>query len=80
MTGIYLISNGTERFLIEHIRVNNLIPFFGMQLTQAELISSALIIAGAFTIIFVLLKNKPGHLHFSMIFFIRKSSMKRHGN
>jgi phosphatidylglycerol---prolipoprotein diacylglyceryl transferase len=58
MTGIYLIFNGTERFLIEHIRVNNLINFFGMELTQAEIISFILIIAGVFTIAFVLLKKK----------------------
>lgn len=58
MTGIYLIFNGSERFIIEHIRVNNLIHFFGMQLTQAELISFALIIAGIFTIVLVLLKNR----------------------
>ena len=56
MTGIYLIFNGTERFFIEHIRVNNIINFFG--LTQAELISAALFIAGIIVIIVVLLKKR----------------------
>ncbi|HOZ77828.1 MAG TPA: prolipoprotein diacylglyceryl transferase [Ferruginibacter sp.] len=58
MTGIYLVFNGTERFLIEHIRVNNITTFFGMQLTQAELISFSMIIAGFITIAIVLLRNK----------------------
>ncbi|MES2847544.1 MAG: prolipoprotein diacylglyceryl transferase family protein, partial [Bacteroidota bacterium] len=58
MTGIYLILNGTERFLIEHIRVNNLSTLFGLQLTQAELISFSMIIAGVIISAFVLLKKK----------------------
>ncbi len=58
MTGIYLVFNGTERFLIEHIRVNNITTFFGMQLTQAELISFSMIIAGFITIAIVLFRNK----------------------
>lgn len=57
MTGIYLVFNGTERFLIEHIRVNNITTFMGIQLTQAELISFSMVIAGLLTIVFVLIKN-----------------------
>jgi phosphatidylglycerol:prolipoprotein diacylglycerol transferase len=45
--GVYLILNGIERFLVEHIRVNTTYDIFGFHPTQAELISSALIIAGA---------------------------------
>lgn len=56
MTGIYLIFNGTERFLIEHIRVNNII--LGIGITQAELISFSMIIVGALTIAFVLMRPK----------------------
>ena len=60
MTGIYLVLNGAERFLIEKIRVNNLMHFSGIQLTQAELISFSLAIAGVVIIIFVLAKKaKP---------------------
>lgn len=44
--GIYLIFNGTERFLIEKIRVNNLMNFLGFKSTQAELIALALIAIG----------------------------------
>jgi phosphatidylglycerol---prolipoprotein diacylglyceryl transferase len=44
---IYLIINGLERFLIEHIRVNSQYNIFGLHPTQAELISSGLVIAGA---------------------------------
>jgi len=43
---IYLILNGLERFLIEKIRVNTRYHFWGLQPTQAELISSALVIGG----------------------------------
>ncbi|MBI1222415.1 MAG: diacylglyceryl transferase [Bacteroidetes bacterium] len=43
---IYLILNGAERFMIEKIRVNNKMDFLGMELTQAEIISFGLILAG----------------------------------
>ena len=43
---IYLIMNGVERFLIEHIRVNTRYDIFGFFPTQAEIISSLLVIAG----------------------------------
>jgi phosphatidylglycerol:prolipoprotein diacylglycerol transferase len=43
---IYLILNGLERFFIEKIRVNTTYDIFGLRPTQAELISSALIITG----------------------------------
>ena len=46
MAGIYLIFNGTERFLIEKIRVNATYTIAGVQITQAEIISSLLVIAG----------------------------------
>lgn len=43
---VYLIVNGIERFLIENIRVNTKYDIFGLHPTQAELISSALVITG----------------------------------
>jgi prolipoprotein diacylglyceryl transferase len=43
---IYLIVNGIERFFIEHIRVNTKYDIFGFHPTQAEIISSFLIIFG----------------------------------
>ncbi len=43
---IYLFVNGVERFFIEKIRVNTRYSIFGFHPTQAELISSFLIIAG----------------------------------
>ncbi|MEO8765183.1 MAG: prolipoprotein diacylglyceryl transferase family protein [Ginsengibacter sp.] len=46
MFSIYLVLNGIERFFIETIRVNSTYSLFGLHPTQAELISSALIIAG----------------------------------
>lgn len=45
--GIYLVLNGIERFLVEHIRVNSTYNIFGFHPTQAELISFGLIVAGA---------------------------------
>ena len=46
MMALYLMLNGIERFFIEKIRVNNQISFLGMQMTQAELISAMLFLAG----------------------------------
>jgi len=43
---VYLILNGIERFFIEHIRVNSQYAFLPGHPTQAELISSGLVIAG----------------------------------
>ncbi|WP_341840542.1 prolipoprotein diacylglyceryl transferase [Chitinophaga caseinilytica] len=45
--GIYLILNGLERFFVEKIRVNTKYDIFGFHPTQAELISSLLVIGGA---------------------------------
>ena len=53
MTGLYLVVNGVERFMIEKIRVNNQIPFFGFQLSQAEIISFCLIIGGILLILYL---------------------------
>lgn len=49
---IYLIMNGLERFMIEKIRVNNKMDFLGMDLTQAEIISFSLILAGIVGILY----------------------------
>jgi prolipoprotein diacylglyceryltransferase len=43
---LYLILNGLERFFIEKIRVNNRLNFLGMHPSQAEIISSILILTG----------------------------------
>ena len=44
--GIYMVVNGLERFFIEKIRVNTNYILFGQEITQAELISLAMIISG----------------------------------
>jgi prolipoprotein diacylglyceryltransferase len=54
---IYLIMNGVERFLIEHIRVNNL--FLGTW-TQAEVISLGLVIIGIGGILWLRKRNSNG--------------------
>ena len=56
--GIYLIMNGLERFAIELIRVNNTYNIYGFHPTQAELISSALVISGILLIVIVRLRAK----------------------
>lgn len=61
MTGIYLVLNGAERFMIEKIRVNNLIHFMGLKFTQAELISLSLVLAGIIMIIYSLSKKSREH-------------------
>jgi phosphatidylglycerol---prolipoprotein diacylglyceryl transferase len=53
---VYLIVNGIERFFVEKIRVNSKYDIFGFHPTQAELISSALVISG----IILLFTLKPG--------------------
>lgn len=50
--GIYLIFNGVERFFIERIRVNVKMHFLGIEMTQAQLISFCIFLAGIGMIIF----------------------------
>lgn len=54
---IYLIVNGIERFFIEQIRVNTQYHILGKAITQAEIISAALILVGIAGIV-VLRKGK----------------------
>lgn len=46
ITGLYLVFNGIERFLIESIRVNNKFDLLGIQATQAQVIAVCFIVAG----------------------------------
>lgn len=46
ITGLYLLFNGIERFLIESIRVNNKFDLFGIQATQAQVIAVCFMLAG----------------------------------
>ncbi len=46
MFSVYLIMTGTERFFIEKIRINPPYHIFGIEATQAEIISVVLVIAG----------------------------------
>jgi prolipoprotein diacylglyceryltransferase len=46
ITGLYLVFNGLERFLIESIRVNNKFDLLGIQATQAQVIAVCFMIAG----------------------------------
>jgi phosphatidylglycerol---prolipoprotein diacylglyceryl transferase len=57
VTGIYMILIGLERFAIEKIRVNEAYDILGIQFTQAELISTLLVLGGA-TILFFALRTK----------------------
>jgi prolipoprotein diacylglyceryltransferase len=53
MTGLFMIFNGLERFFIEKIRVNTEYNIAGLGVSQAEIISFLLVIAGAYTLWFV---------------------------
>ncbi len=53
--GIYLALQGIERMTIEQIRVNNKFNLLGLQVTQAEIIATLLIISGL-TIIYLTYK------------------------
>lgn len=55
---LYLIFNGIERFLVETIRVNTKYSIFGFHPTQAELISTLLVVTGIAGIIFFSKKYK----------------------
>jgi prolipoprotein diacylglyceryl transferase len=59
---IYLIMNGAERFLIEQIRVNSLYTFGSIQVTQAQIISSLLMIIGIFGVRYSINKAKTSRL------------------
>jgi phosphatidylglycerol:prolipoprotein diacylglycerol transferase len=58
---IYLILNGIERFLIETIRVNTTYSMFGIHPTQAELISSVLVVVGILGVIIFSKRYKTSH-------------------
>jgi phosphatidylglycerol---prolipoprotein diacylglyceryl transferase len=55
----YLIINGLERFFIEKIRVNSRYDIFGWHPTQAEIISSLLVISG--TLLWIVLARRNHH-------------------
>jgi prolipoprotein diacylglyceryl transferase len=48
ITGIFLILNGLERFVIEFIRVNTRYTFLNIELSQAQYISFVMIVLGMF--------------------------------
>ena len=56
--GIYLILNGLERFFIEKIRVNNKLNIFGLEPTQAEVISFFLVLSGVALIVYLYNKSR----------------------
>lgn len=55
---IYLMFNGLERFFIEKIRVNNKFDLFGINVTQAEVISTLLTITGLVLLIWLTYEYK----------------------
>jgi len=57
--GCYLVLNGIERFFIEKIRVNTQYHIFGFHPTQAEIISTALVITGAILLLYLNKKGQP---------------------
>ncbi len=58
MFSVYLFLNGMERFFIEKIRVNSLYHVGNFSFTQAELISSILMLLGLIGIYLSYNKNK----------------------
>jgi len=47
ITGIFLLFNGLERFLIEFVRINTKYSYFGLMLSQAQYVSLGMIFIGA---------------------------------
>ena len=58
MFSVYLLLNGIERFFIELIRVNTKYDIGGFQFTQAELISTILVLLGLSGIVYFRMRNK----------------------
>ncbi len=56
---IYLMLNGTERFFVEKIRVNEVYHIFGRNITQAEIISVILFLIGTSGVIYFTRKAQP---------------------
>lgn len=56
--GVYLMMNGLERFFVEKIRVNYKYDWGFIQPTQAEIISTALVLLGLSMLVFVNRKSK----------------------
>jgi len=54
---LYLIFAGLERFFIEKIRINSNYNFWGLEITQAEIVSFSMIVIGFLTLGY-LYKNK----------------------
>ncbi|HNW74307.1 MAG TPA: prolipoprotein diacylglyceryl transferase, partial [Bacteroidales bacterium] len=59
--GLFLVIHGTGRFLVEQIRINKQYDLFGLLLSQAEIISVGLILAGISVMLYYrrLGKNTP---------------------
>ncbi len=60
--GLFLILNGFSRFFIEKIRVNNKYDLLGLHLSQAEIISSCLLVAGIAVIIYFSKRHRDSKL------------------
>ncbi len=58
ITGLFMICNGGERFLIEFIRVNTKYKLIGLDLSQAQYISLVMIGTGIGVMIWALKKEK----------------------
>ena len=58
ITGLFLIFNGLERFLIEFIRENHKYNYFGFEFSQAQYISLIMILLGAMLVYWAVHINK----------------------
>jgi prolipoprotein diacylglyceryltransferase len=58
ITGLFMIFNGLERFLIEFIRENTKYTYFGFSLSQAQYISFFMMLIGAGIVVWKLNKTK----------------------
>ena len=60
---IYCILNGTERYFIEKIRVNEKITSMGMSFTQAELIAVLVFVTGLVGCVILWKKDKAKQMN-----------------
>lgn len=60
--GLFMVLNGTERFWIEKIRINHKYNLLGLNVTQAEIISTLLILCGITVMIYFSKRYKAENL------------------
>jgi phosphatidylglycerol:prolipoprotein diacylglycerol transferase len=60
---LYMIYNGIMRFLIEEIRVNDKSSFLGIEMSQAQKISTLFVVGGITGILWLINRDKKNRVN-----------------